>query len=171
MFSSLQRWRQAGGRDWVLISCLPFRMSNICGVQRFQNQWGQKTYQNEYQDHSEQNIKCALCFSKAGFKNRTGNKTSSKFMKTDNSSCIPFPFVWKPVLFKKFKGKLNCDSLSKQTSSSLCVNKLTIPQSLMSKPTPPICYSHSWDYPLVTNLLLLFFNSTLTGSFLGSTHK
>lgn len=38
---------------------------------------------------------------------------------------------------KEFKGRQNCDSSSKQTTLSLCVNKLTSPKILMSKLIPP----------------------------------
>lgn len=93
----------------------------------FSKSIGTKNISKWISSRSEQNIKHVLCFSMATFKNRTGNKASWKFIKTDNSRCILFPFVWKPVLLKEFKGKQNCDSSSKQTPLSLYVNKLTFP--------------------------------------------
>lgn len=91
-------------------------------------------------------------------------------MKTDSARRILFPFVWKPVLLKEFKGKRDRDSSSKQTTSSLSVNKLTFPPApgvQTSPPQPLICHLHSWACSLVTNPLLLAFNSTSLGQFPG----
>lgn len=120
-------------------------------------------------DRPRQNIKHVFCLSKATLKNRTSNKASWKFMKTDNSRCILFPFVWEPVLLKEFKGRQNCDSSSKQTTPSPCVNKLTSPKILMSKLIPPNLLFTFLRLRLGYKSAMVAINSTSTGSFLGST--
>lgn len=144
--------------------------NSLCSA--FQNQQGPWTISKWVSDHPWQNIKHVFCLSKATLKNRTGNKVSWKFMKTDNSGCILFPFVWEPVLLKEFKGRQNCDSSSKQTTLSLCVNKLTSPKILMSKLIPPNLLFTFLGLRLGYKSAMVAINSTSTGSFVGSTlHK
>lgn len=114
-------------------------MLSIC-VQQFQNQWGLKTYQNEYQIVRSRILNMSSCFSTATFKHGMGHKASWKFLKTDSAHCILFPFVWKPVLLKEFKGKQDRDSSSKQTTSSLCVNKVTFPPAPDVQPPTTHCH-------------------------------
>lgn len=134
----------------------------------FSKSIGTKNVSKWISHYSEQNIKYVLCFSKATFKNRTSNKASWKFMKTDNSRCILFLFVWKPVLLKEFKRKQNCDSSSKQTTPSLYVNKLTFPKILMSKLIPPNLLFTFLRLLRGYKSAIVDINSTSTGHFLGS---
>lgn len=166
-FSAPPRWLPAGGRASAESLARPpqcqlfvFSISKSTGTMNI-SKW--------VSDRPRPNIKHVFCLSKATLKNRTGNKASWKFMKTDNSRCILFPFVWEPVLLKEFKGRQNCDSSSKQTTLSLCVNKLTSPKILMSKLIPPNLLFTFLRLRLGYRSAMVAINSTSTGSFLGST--
>lgn len=159
----------AGRRQRFHFNPLLALLNVKCLCSAFSKSIGTMNISKWISDHPEQNIKHVLCFSKTTFKNRTSNKASWKFMKTDNSPCILFPFVWKPVLLKQFKEKQNCDSSAKQTTPSLCVNKLTSHQILMSKLIPPnLLFTFLRLCPGYRSAMVAM-NFASTGSFLGST--
>lgn len=119
-FSSLQRRLQQEAFRFNPSLALP-NVKHLCSA--FSKSIGTQDISQWISDCSEQNIKHAFCFPKAGLKTGLATKASWKFMKTDNSSCIAFPFVWKPVLLKEFKAEGDCGSSSKQTTLSLHVSK------------------------------------------------